>query len=62
MPQASDGSELFQLLEKVDMDLTGELTGEPRSKSCLVCGGKLHRSDYDCEPRDESRWDARFSL
>jgi len=39
--------ELFQLFEKVDT----ELTEEARLKGCLLCGGKLHRSDYRRKPR-----------
>ena len=50
--------ELFQLLEKVDADLTAGA----RSKGCLLCGGKLHRSDYDRKPRGGPQWDVRFSL
>ena len=50
--------ELFQLLEKVD----AELTEGARSKGCLLCGGKLHRSDYDRKPRGGPQWDTRFSL
>jgi hypothetical protein len=50
--------ELFQLQEKVDADLTEEA----RSKGCLFCGGKLHRSDYDRKPRGGPQWDVRFSL
>jgi len=50
--------ELFQLLEKVDADLTEEA----RSKGCLLCGGKLHRSDYDRKPRGGPQWELRFSL
>ena len=50
--------ELFQLLEKVDTDLTEEA----RSKGCRLCGGKLHRSDYDRKPRGGPQWDVRFSL
>jgi len=50
--------ELFQLLEKVDTDLTEEA----RSKGCPLCGGKLHRSDYDRKPRGGPQWDVRFSL
>jgi hypothetical protein len=38
-----------QLLEKVDADLTEEA----RLKGCLLCGGKLHRSDYDRKPRED---------
>jgi len=49
--------ELFQLLEKVDT----ELTEEARLKGCL-CGGKLHRSDYRRKPRGGPQWDLRFSL
>jgi hypothetical protein len=50
--------ELFQLLEKVDADLTEEA----RSKGCVLCGGKLHRGDYERKPRGGPQWDARFSL
>lgn len=50
--------ELFQLQEKVDADLTEEA----RSKGCLLCGGKLHRSDYERKPRGGPQWDLRFSL
>ena len=50
--------ELFQLLEKVDADLTEAA----RSKGCPLCGGKLHRSDYDRKPRGGPQWDVRFSL
>jgi hypothetical protein len=50
--------ELFQLQEKVDADLTEEA----RSNGCLLCGGKLHRSDYQRKPRGGPQWDLRFSL
>jgi hypothetical protein len=50
--------ELFQILEKVDADLTEAA----RSKGCLLCGGKLHRSDYDRKPRGGPQWELRFSL
>jgi len=50
--------ELFQLLEKVDADLTVEA----RVKGCLLCGGILHRSDYERKPRGGPQWDVRFSL
>ena len=50
--------ELFQLQEKVDADLTEAA----RLKGCLLCGGKLHRSDYDRKPRGGPHWDVRFSL
>jgi len=50
--------ELFQLLEKVDIDLTEAA----RSKGCPRCGGKLHRSDYERKPRGGPQWDLRFSL
>ncbi len=49
---------LFQLAEKIDIDLTEEA----RSKGCLLCGGTLHRSDYDRKPRGGPQWDIRFSL
>jgi len=49
---------LFQLLEKVDLDLaqTACLLG------CLYCGGKLHRADYDRKPRGGPQWDRRYSF
>lgn len=50
--------ELFQLLEKVDADLTEEV----RVKGCLRCGGILHRSDYERKPRGGPPWDVRFSF
>ena len=50
--------DLFQLQEKVDTDLTEEA----RSKGCPLCGGKLHRSDYDRKPRGGPQWEVRFSL
>ena len=50
--------QLSQLLEKVDTDLREEA----RAKGCLLCGGKLHRSDYDRKPRGGPQWDLRFSL
>ena len=50
--------ELFQLLEKVDADLTEEV----RSTGCLLCGGKLHRGDYERKPRGGPQWELRFSL
>ena len=49
---------LAQLLEKVDTDLVLEA----RLKGCLLCGGKLHRSDYERKPRGGPQWDVRFSL
>jgi hypothetical protein len=49
---------LFQLAEKIDIDLTEEV----RSKGCLLCGGTLHRSDYERKPRGGPQWDIRFSL
>jgi hypothetical protein len=49
---------LFQLVEKIDIDLTEEA----RSKGCLLCGGMLHRSDYERKPRGGPQWDLRFSL
>jgi len=49
---------LFQLLEKVDTDVIEEA----RAKGCLLCGGKLHRSDYERKPRGGPQWDVRFSL
>lgn len=49
---------LFQLAEQIDIDLTEEA----RSKGCLLCGGTLHRSDYERKPRGGPQWDIRFSL
>jgi hypothetical protein len=49
---------VYQLLEKVDADLTEAA----RLQGCLRCGGKLHRSDYDRKPRGGPPWDLRFSL
>jgi len=49
---------LFQLQEKVDADLTEKA----RSKGCLLCGGRLHRSDYGRKSRGGPQWDVRFSL
>lgn len=50
--------QLYQLLEKVD----GDLTEETRQQGCARCGGKLHRSDYDRKPRGGPQWELRFSL
>lgn len=50
--------ELFQLQEKVDTDLTEAA----RLKGCPLCGGRLHRSDYERKPRGGPQWDIRFSL
>jgi len=50
--------QVYQLLEKVDVDLTEEA----RQEGCRHCGGKLHRSDYDRKPRGGPQWDTRFSL
>jgi len=50
--------QVYQLLEKVD----GDLTEEARQQGCLLCGGKLHRSDYDRKPRGSPQWEMRFSL
>jgi hypothetical protein len=49
---------LFQLLEKVDADLMEKA----RQEGCLLCGGALHRSDYDRKPRGGPQWDTPFSL
>lgn len=49
---------LSQLLEKIDTEVFDEV----RSKGCLLCGGKLHRSDYERKPRGGPQWDVRFSL
>ena len=50
--------QLYQLLKKVDVDLTEEA----RQRGCLLCGGRLHRSDYDRKPRGGPQWELRFSL
>jgi len=50
--------QLYQLLEKVD----GDLTKEARRQGCPLCGGQLHRSDYDRKPRGGPQWELRFSL
>ena len=50
--------QLYQLLEKVDSDLTEEA----RRQGCPLCGGQLHRSDYDRKPRGGPQWEMRFSL
>ena len=39
-----------------------DLTEEARLKGCLLCGGKLHRSDYDRKPRGGPQWEVRFSF
>lgn len=39
--------ELPQVLEKVDSDLAEQC----RQNGCLLCSGKLHRSDYKRKPR-----------
>jgi hypothetical protein len=49
---------LFELLEKIDTDVVEEA----RSKGCLLCSGKLYRSDYERKPRGGPQWDLRFSL
>jgi hypothetical protein len=49
---------LYQLLEKVDADLTEKA----RQEGCLLCGGTLHRGDYARKPRGGPQWDTRFSL
>jgi hypothetical protein len=47
-----ENRELFQLLEKVD----AELTQEVRTKGCPLRGGKLHRSELDRKPQGGSQW------
>ena len=49
---------VYKLLEKVDADLTEKA----RQEGCLICGGPLHRSDYDRKPRGGPQWETRFSL
>lgn len=49
---------LWRLLEKVD----GDLLQIALAAGCLLCGGKLHRADYDRKPRGGPDWDRRFSL
>jgi hypothetical protein len=48
---------LWRLLEKVDFDLLQVAL----TAGCLLCGGKLHRADYDRLPRGGPQWDSRFS-
>jgi len=50
--------QLYQLLDIVDVDLLRQA----REKGCLLCGGRLHRSDYDRKPRGGPQWELRFSL
>jgi hypothetical protein len=50
--------QIYPLLETVDADLTEEA----RQHGCVLCGGKLHRSDYDRKPRGGPQWEVRFSL
>ena len=50
--------QLYQLLDVVDADLLQQA----REKGCLLCGGRLHRSDYDRKPRGGPQWELRFSL
>jgi hypothetical protein len=50
--------QVYQLLEKVDADLTEGV----RQRGCRLCGGKLHRSDYDRKPRGGPQWAVRFSF
>ena len=49
---------LWLLLEKVD----GDLLQTAVAAGCLLCGGKLHRADYDRKPRGGPAWDHRYSL
>ena len=49
--------QLNQLLEKVDADLAAQA----HQQGCL-CGGKLHRADYDRKPRGGPQWDQRHSF
>lgn len=50
--------QLYQLLDIVDVDLLQQA----RERGCLLCGGRLHRSDYDRKPRGGPQWELRFSL
>ncbi len=50
--------QLYQLLDIVDVDLLQQA----REKGCLLCSGRLHRSDYDRKPRGGPQWELRFSL
>ena len=50
--------QVYQLLEKVD----GDLTEEARQHGCIHCGGTLHRADYERKPRGGPQWDLRMSL
>ena len=41
------GREFFELLEQHDAAITGRVA----AGGCLVCGGPLHRGDFDRKPR-----------
>ena len=30
---------------------------QARQRGCLLCGGKLHRADYERKPRGGPQWD-----
>jgi hypothetical protein len=48
---------LWRLLEKVD----GDLLAIALAAGCLLCGGKLHRADYERKPRGGPGWDRRHT-
>jgi hypothetical protein len=50
--------QVYQLLEEVDRDLVEQV----RHRGCILCEGKLYRSDYERKPRGGPQWDMRFSL
>jgi hypothetical protein len=51
--------QLHQFLEEVDWDLTRGV----QQGGCLLCGGRLDRSDYGRKPRGgPEQWDERLSL
>jgi hypothetical protein len=49
---------LHELLEKVDWDLAEQA----HRQGCLLCGGRLHRGDYERKPRGGPQWDFRYSF
>jgi len=49
---------LYELLEKVDKDLSLKA----QVGGCEHCGGRLHRGDYPRKPRGDPGWERRYSL
>jgi hypothetical protein len=49
---------VYELLEKVDMDLALRAQGV----GCEHCGGALHRGDYPRKPRGGPGWENRYSF